>query len=126
MIFELWYYKATLPNNGGVKARPVLIIGDDKINGLRIVDIHYCIVSASSPKGNFDIEIDQTTAKQLGLKRKSVIKTTKIYTGSKNLLERKIADLPANLRKEFYEKYKEYQQMVIQGLECDTGKNNEL
>ena len=117
MIFELWYYKATLPNNGGIKTRPVLIIGDDNINGLRIVDIHYCIVSASSPRGKFDIEINQTTAKELGLRQKSVIKTTKIYTGSKNLLERKIADLPVKLRKEFYEKYKEYQQTIIQGLE---------
>jgi len=116
MIFELWYYQATLPNNGGIKPRPVLIIGDDGENGLSIVDIHYCIISASSQVGHYDVEIDEGTAQSVGLSRKSVIKTTKIYTGSKNLLERKISDLPSPLREEFREKYKSYQEQLVLGL----------
>jgi len=108
LIFELWYYNAMLPNNGGIKRRPVLIIGDDGENGLSIVDIHYCLVSSSSQKGTFDVTIDAITAQNLGLSRESIIKTTKIYTGTRNLLNGKIADLPEALKKEFCEKYKHY------------------
>ena len=116
MIFELWYYNATLPNSGGIKRRPVLIIGDDGENGLSIVDIHYCLVSATSQKGNFDVIIDETTAQSLGLSRESIIKTTKMYTGTRNNLGGKIADLPELLKKEFRAKYKEYQEKIINGL----------
>ena len=120
MIFELWYYKAKLPNSAGTKGRPVLVIGDDGDNGLSIVDIHYCIISASSQKGVFDVKIDEATAKTLGLLRESIVKTTKIYTGSKHMLERKIADFPEPLKKEFCKKYKDYQEKIIQKLNLNN------
>ena len=120
MIFELWYYKAKLPNSGGTKRRPVLVIGDDGDNGLSIVDIHYCIVSASSQKGVFDVQIDEETAKKLGLLKESIIKTTKIYTGSRHMLERKISDLSDPLKKEFCKKYKDYQEKIIQKLDLNN------
>ena len=116
MIFELWYYRANLPNNGGIKTRPVLIIGDDTENGLTIIDIHYCIVSASSQVGNYDVVIDDITAKNIGLSKRSIIKTTKIYTGSKRLLENKIADLPQEQKEEFLIKFKDYQTKLINKL----------
>ena len=117
MIFEIWYYKATLPNSGGIKGRPILIIGDDGENNLSIVDIHYCLISSSSPKGKFDVEISDPVAKSLGLSQASVIKTTKVYTGSKGLLERKVCDLPKDLRDEFIAKYKEYQSGIMSALD---------
>jgi len=113
MIFEIWYYTAKLPNSLETKARPILIIGDDSENKLRIVDIHYCIVSSTAPKGNYDIQIDEKTAKNLGLERASVIKTTKVYTGDRELLERKVCDLPKDLKIEFIEKYKSYQNNLM-------------
>jgi len=109
MILELWYYKATLPNNGGTKHRPVLIIGDDGDNGLSIVDIHYCLVSATAVKGEYDVEIDDDTAKNIGLSRASVIKTTKIFTGSKGMLGSKISTLPDDIKNEFVQNFTRYQ-----------------
>ena len=120
MIFEFWYYRATLPNSGEVKPRPVLIFGDDKENNLRIVDVHYCLVSSSSQKGAFDIEIDDQKSKELGLTRASIIKTTKMYTGSRRLLERKICDLPQDIKTTFIENYKRYQQSLM----AHMGENN--
>ena len=117
MIFEIWYYRATLPNSGGTKLRPVLIIGNDAENKLSIVDIHYCLISSSSSKGEYDVEIDDATAKGLGLTRASIIKTTKGYTGSQHLLERKVCDLPDALKVEFAEKYKRYQKHMIEKMD---------
>ena len=113
MIFEIWYYTAKLPNSLQTKARPVLIIGDDSGNKLRIVDIHYCIVSATAPKGNYDVQIDEAAAKNLGLEKASVIKTTKVYTGDQGLLERKICDLPEDYKIEFIKQYKLYQNNLM-------------
>ena len=59
------------------------------------------------------IEINEETAKCIGLKRPSVIKTTKIYTGSRQKLGCKIGDLTNELRKEFMCKYKEYQENIM-------------
>ena len=117
LIFEIWYYNAPLPNSGGAKLRPVLIIGSDAENQLNIVDVHYCMLSASSKKGKYDVEIDETTAKAMGLKKASVIKTTKIYTVSQALLEKKICDLPQKLKAEFVEKYKAYQSMLMNKMD---------
>jgi mRNA-degrading endonuclease toxin of MazEF toxin-antitoxin module len=116
VIFEIWYYKAVLPNNGGIKPRPVLVIGDDGANELRIVDVHYCLVTSSGECGKFDVLIDEPAAKQIGLTRKSIIKITKIFTGSRNLLERKVADLPESLRSEVREKYAAYQRGIIERM----------
>ena len=113
MIFEIWTYKATLPNSNQIKTRPVLIIGDDSENELNIVDIHYCMVSASSLKGKYDVDIEEKTAKNLGLTKASIIKTTKIYTGSRGLLGDKICDLPNQLKNEFIDKYKKYQDSIV-------------
>ena len=41
------------------------------------------------------------------------IKTTKIYTGSRQKLGCKIGDLTNELRKEFMCKYKEYQENIM-------------
>ena len=43
MIGEIWTYVATKPNDGTLKVRPVLIVGDDSDNLLKYVDIHYVI-----------------------------------------------------------------------------------
>jgi len=77
------------------------------------------LVSASASKGKYDVEIDDVTAKNLGLSRASIIKTTKIYTGSRGLLERKICELPLELRKEFADKYKQYQHNLVERLEAN-------
>jgi mRNA-degrading endonuclease toxin of MazEF toxin-antitoxin module len=117
MIGEIWYYKAKLPNSNEYKARPILIIGTDEINNLLYIDIHYVLISSSADKGDFDVSIDSITAKEIGLTRASIIKTTKIYTGSKSLLERKVCDLPNGIYDEFLSKYKSYQDSIINLLE---------
>lgn len=48
MIGEIWTFKATKPNDNLEKVRPVLIIGDDKENGLQFIDINYVIISSSA------------------------------------------------------------------------------
>ncbi len=45
---EIWTYVASKPNNGKLKVRPVLVIGDDANNNLQYVDIHYVIISSSA------------------------------------------------------------------------------
>ena len=113
MVGEIWTYNATKPNNGLLKTRPVLIIGDDASNQLQYVDIHYVIVSSSALCGFYDVELDTSLAKSLGLKNKSIIKTTKIYTGSKSNLGKKISDLPKHKKTEFIKKYNDYQQSIV-------------
>ena len=113
MVGEVWTYKATKPNDNLEKVRPVLIIGDDEENGLKFVDISYVIISSSASCGKYDIEINEEVAKLIGLNKKSVIKTTKIYTGSRMKLGRKIGDLPTEIRNEFKRKYEEYQKSII-------------
>ena len=113
MIGEIWTYVATKPNDDLEKVRPVLIIGNDAKNGLKFVDLHYVIVSSSAECGSYDVELSETEAKSIGLERKSVIKTTKIYTGPKTKLGKKIGELPPYKKDEFREKYKEYQEQII-------------
>lgn len=113
MIGEVWTYIATKPNDDLEKVRPVLIIGDDGDNGLKFVDISYVIISASASCGKYDVEINEEIAKLIGLNKNSVIKTTKIYTGSKMKLGSKIGDLPTEIRNEFKRKYEEYQKSLI-------------
>lgn len=113
MMGEVWTYNATKPNDGLLKTRPVLIIGNDSANGLKYVDIHYVIISSSADCGSYDIVLDDSTAKQVGLDRSSIIKTTKVYTGSKTKLINKIGDLPENIKKQFIDQYKEYQNYLI-------------
>lgn len=116
MIGEIWTYKATKPSDNLEKARPVLIIGDDGDNGLNIIDIEYVIISSSAECGYYDVKIEENIAKSIGLERESVIKTTKIYTGSKSKLGRKICDLPIEIKEEFKEKYKNHQSNIINKL----------
>ncbi len=113
MIGEIWTYVATKPSDDLEKVRPVLIVGNDAKNGLKFVDLHYVIVSSSAECGLYDVELNENEAKSIGLTRKSIIKTTKIYTGSKTKLGRKIGELPSNKKEEFREKYKEYQEQII-------------
>lgn len=60
-----------------------------------------------------DVKITEETARDIGLAKASVIKTTKIYTGSKTKLGSKICDLPESIKKEFITKYQEYQNELI-------------
>lgn len=113
MIGEIWTFRATKPSDNLEKVRPILIVGDDRENGLQFVDINYVIISSSASCGKYDVEIEEETAKKIGLDRKSVIKTTKIYTGSKMKLGSKIGELPLDIREEFKEKYKEYQEDIL-------------
>ena len=121
MILEVWTYKATNPSNGAVKPRPVLIIGNDGKNGFYFADIHYCIISSSAKGGIYDVVIDTNEAAEIGLSSVSVIKTTKLYTGSESFLGGKIGDLPKDLAKQFVNKYKEYQSQIINQLEMLDG-----
>ena len=105
MIGEIWTYVATKPSDNLKKVRPILIIGNDSDNGLKFIDIHYAIISSSADCGKYDIELAEDVSKRIGLDRKSVIKTTKIYTGSKTKLGNKIGDLPEEIKKEFINKY---------------------
>lgn len=93
MFGEIWTYVAIKPNDGTVKTRPVLVIGNDANNQLQYVDIHYVIISSSAECGIYDIEINDDIAKLIGLNKKSIIKTTKIFTGTRSKFEAKIADL---------------------------------
>lgn len=113
MVGEIWTYKAIKPNDGKIKARPVLVIGNDANNGLQFIDINYVIVSSSSNCGEYDVKISEEDAKKIGLEKKSVIKTTKIYTGSQSKLGSKIGELPENIKNEFKQKYKAYQEDII-------------
>ena len=116
MIGEIWTYKATKPSNNIKKVRPVLVIGDDKENGLKFIDINYVIISSSASCGKYDVLIEGNRALNMGLARESVIKTTKIYTGSTTKLGRKICDLPQDIKEEFKSKYNEYQNSIIENL----------
>ena len=116
MVGEIWTYRATKPSDDLEKVRPVLVIGNDANNGLQFIDINYVIVSSSAECGNYDVIINEENAKKIGLEKKSVIKTTKIYTGSQVKLGRKIGDLPEELKIEFKEKYKAYQEEIISKL----------
>lgn len=117
MIGEIWTYVAIKPNDGNAKSRPVLVIGNDGNNQLKYVDIHYVIISSSSECGIYDVEIETELARRIGLNGKSVIKTTKIYTGTRSKLGAKICDLPLEKKKEFFTKYKEYQNNLIRQFE---------
>ena len=114
MIGEIWTFKATNPNDNIEKSRPILIIGDDGKNNLKYVDIHYVIISSSADCGKYDVELSEKEARELGLERKSVIKTTKIYTGSKSKLGNKICELSEKKKAEFKEKYRNYQNKLIE------------
>jgi mRNA-degrading endonuclease toxin of MazEF toxin-antitoxin module len=118
MIGEIWTYVATKPNDSLKKVRPVLVIGNDSSNELKFVDIHYVIISSSADCGKYDIELNDNIARKIGLDRKSVIKTTKVYTGSKTKLGNKIGDLPDNIKEQFINNYKEYQLNLIEELSC--------
>lgn len=113
MIGEIWTYRATKPSDDLEKVRPILVIGNDANNGLQFIDINYVIVSSSADCGQYDVVINEEDAKIIGLDRKSVIKTTKIYTGSQVKLGRKIGDLPEKIRNEFKQKYEAYQEDII-------------
>lgn len=111
MVGEIWPYVGTKPNDNMVKIRPVLVIGNDSANELKFVDIHYVIISSSSECGKYDIELNDDIAIKIGLTKKSIIKTTKIYTGSKSKLGNKIGDLPKEIKDKFINNYKEYQKI---------------
>lgn len=116
MTGEIWTYVATKPSDNMVKIRPVLVIGNDGANELKFVDIHYVIISSSAECGKYDIELNEEQAIKIGLTKKSVIKTTKIYTGSKSKLGNKIGDLPSELKEKFVTNYKEYQQKLLEEM----------
>ena len=114
---EIWTYVATKPNNTKeAKVRPVLVIGDDSNNNLQYVDIHYVIISSSAECGIYDVLLDKKLAKELGLAKQSIIKTTKIYTGPRSKLGVKIAELPSSKKEEFVKKYQAYQDDLISKL----------
>lgn len=113
MTGEIQTYVATKPNNGKCKVRLILIIGNDGNNQLQFVDLHYVITSSSADCGIYDVLLDDDISKRIGLDRKSVIKTTKIYTGPKTKLGEKIGELPEDKKKEFIEKYRDYQLDII-------------
>lgn len=117
MNLEIWTYLAQKPsNNSSIKPRPVLVIGDDACNNISIVDISYVLISSSAECGEYDVEINENLAKSMGLDRKSIIKTTKIFTGSKSYLGSKICDLPEEIKSEFIDKYKKYQDCLIKNM----------
>lgn len=113
MIGEIWTYKATKPSDNLEKVRPVLIVGDDEDNSIKFVDITYVIISSSASCGKYDIKINENIANTIGLNRESVIKTTKIYTGSKVKLGNKIGELTKEIKNEFKQKYIEHQKNMI-------------
>lgn len=124
MIGEIWYYKAKLPNSDQIKPRPVLVIGTDANNNLFYTDIHYVIISSSSEAGIYDVIIEEEIAKKINLLRKSIIKTTKIYTGPRNMFERKLGTLPEELKNEFIKKYQDYQNQLINAFQTFEFVNN--
>lgn len=113
MIGEIWTYVAIKPNSNDKKIRPVLIIGDDANNQLCYVDIHYVIISSSADCGIYDVILGEKLAHNIGLQSSSIIKTTKLYTGPKSKLGVKIGELPQDKKKEFIEKYKDYQKSIM-------------
>ena len=116
MVGEIWTFKATKPSDNLEKVRPVLIIGNDSSNNLKFVDLHYAIISSSAECGKYDVKLSDDEAKKIGLARKSIIKTTKIYTGSKSKLGIKIGNLSEEKREEFKKKYKDYQMQLFNNL----------
>lgn len=113
MLGEIWTFKATKPSDNLEKVRPILIIGSDGENGLQFVDINYVLISSSAKCGIYDVEIDEETAHSIGLNKRSVIKTTKIYTGTRSKLGSKIGVLPDNIKEKFKKKYKAYQELNL-------------
>lgn len=75
--------------------------------------INYVIVSSSASCGRYDVELKGQVAKSIGLNNDSVIKTTKIYTGSQTKLGRKIGELPPDKKEEFKQKYRDYQENIL-------------
>lgn len=113
MAGEVWTYNATKPNDGLLKTRSILIVGNDLENGLKYVDINYVIISSSADCGKYDVKLNDAEAQKMGLTRSSVIKTTKIYTGSQSKLLSKVGTLTDNIKKEFIQKYSDYQTQLI-------------
>ena len=62
-----------------------------------IYSSNYIIISSSALCGKYDVQIKEDRALEIGLTKESVIKTTKIYTGSKTKLGKKISDLPQEI-----------------------------
>ena len=75
--------------------------------------MHYVIISASADCGLYDVELEEETALAIGLSHRSVIKTTKIYTGPRTKMGQKIGELPVSKKEEFIKKYTAYQQNII-------------
>ena len=113
MLGEIWTYKMNGSSGTLEELRPVLIIGIDEDYELQFVEIDYVVGSLSEVCGIYDVEIDEETAHSIGLKRQSVIKTTKIFTANKSKLGSKIGVLPDDIKEEFKEKYKEYQDLNL-------------
>ena len=113
MLGELWTYKITEAGGYLEKTRPVLIIGRDEDDELQFVEITYVEGPLSELCGIYDIEIDEETAHSIGLRKRSVIKTTKIFTASKSNLGSKIGILPDDIKERFKEKFKAYQDMNL-------------
>ena len=113
MLGEIWTYKMNEPIGRLEKVCPVLIIGIDEDDELQFVEINYVVGSISEVCGIYDIEIDEETAHSIGLKKRSVIKTTKIFTASKSKLGSKIGILPDDIKERFKKKFKAYQDMNL-------------
>lgn len=52
--------------------------------------LNYIIISSSADCGLYDVELDENIAQIIGLDRKSVIKTTKIYTEPRSKFGKKL------------------------------------
>ena len=119
MIFEIWYYKTSLPSDD-TKPKPILIIGNDPEDGSVEANIHFCPILTSSAQGKYDVRINETDAKAIGIAKELIIKTTQMYTGPCNLLEQKVGDLPGDLISQFISQYIAYQSAIL--LKMNTAK----
>ena len=113
MLGEIWNCEVNKPSGTLEKLCPVLVIGSDEDHELQFVEINYVVGSLSEVCGIYDVEIDEETAHSIGLKKPSVIKTTKIYTGSMSKLGNKIGTLPEDIKEEFKRKYQQYQDLNL-------------
>lgn len=90
---EIWLAKFQFDDTLEVKIRPIVIMGNEKATDN--ISVITCPISTSRPRNEFDVEI--VNWESLGLRKKSVIRTSKIKPIMKQLLLKKIGHLPLDL-----------------------------
>lgn len=113
-VGDIWTFNVPLTNdNAKYKPRPVLIISVNN-QFQHYYSLTYVIISSTAFKEKYDVIISEKVAKQIGLEKRSIIKTAMVYTGGYSSIGEKIGELPENLLYEFFKNYKAFQRQIYE------------